>query len=59
MNLGCKFLILHHLPSAGAKGKLAGGAPALITHMRAFLHFPVALPTSELLRYNVKEQSWA
>lgn len=59
MSLGCKFLILHNTPSAGEKGKPAGRTPALITHMRAFLHFSLALPTSELLSCNVKEQSWA
>lgn len=57
MTLGCKFFI-HHLPSAGEKSKLAGRIPALITLMRAFLHCSVALPTSELVSYNVKEQSW-
>jgi len=55
MNLGCKFLVLHHLPGAGEKGKLAGRTAALITHVTTFLHFSVALPASELLSYNVKE----
>ena len=58
MTLGCKFLVLHYPPSAGEKSKLAGRTPALLTLMRAFLHFSVALPTSELVSYNVKEQSW-
>lgn len=55
-NLGCKFLVLHHLPSAGEKGKPTGFTGL---HTRALLHLSLTLPTSKLLNSNVKKQSWA